>query len=205
MVKNPRKPLNSLTHTDAHVIDFQSTLWRIHRTQGTHVRRWDRLRDWGPDVMCRFDPHPPPPSEQPNFAVMYAGCDLRTAVIEVFQGKRRVDTRSGDPTCIAWAPTRVLRLLHLSAEWCLANGASASLPSANRNICRNWAHAIRVQFPTLDGLFTDSTMTGCSTVVLFSPAANSFPPRPEFARFLDSSEMVAIIAQELKGTNFTLI
>lgn len=197
MVKNPRKPPVPLTHVADDIVQFQSALWRIHRTHGTFVRRWDQLRDWGPDPTCRFDPHPSPAGEQPHYAVLYAGCDLRTAVMEVFHGRRRIDTRTSAPVCISWTPTRELHLLDLSA--------SASLPVTRKDTCRNWARAIRDEFPQLDGIAVPSAVTGVRSIVLFAPAADSFPTRPAFARLLDSDEMVSLIAHELSGTTFTLL
>ena len=208
MVKNPRKPKQPLVRKPEDIIPFQDPLWRIHKTKGDFALPWNALRAWGPNSTCRFDPHPAgAPAVDPHYAVMYAGTDPLTAVIEVSQERRVVDTRTGDPALTSWTPTRPLCLLDLMTtdrdgtvkpdNWCLRNGASASLPSATKDICRNWAHAIRTQFPDVDGLHTPSTMTGAPTVVLFSRASNSFPGRPGFSRFLDSDEMVAVVTGEL--------
>ena len=114
---------------------------------------------------------------------MYAAADLATAHAEVFQRTRVVDTVSFLPQVTAWRPTRPLRLLNVTKTWALRNGAAA-LGAAPHSTCRAWARAIRATWPDLDGLAAASTMTGGRTIVLWNPAANSFPNAPEFSRAL---------------------
>jgi hypothetical protein len=50
-------------------------MWKSdHRRIGVHWSRWDQLRSWGP-VDSRWDPHPPPPADQPDAAVLYASTE----------------------------------------------------------------------------------------------------------------------------------
>lgn len=208
MVKNPHVPPAPLTHEPEDIRHFQDPLWRIHRLAGAHSLAWDELRGYGPITTCRFDPHDPPPSDQLDRAVMYAGCHLKTAITEVLQGQRRLDTRTGAPVVVSWTPTRALKLLDLSGHngrnWPLANSATSSLTQVRRDTCRNWSRAIRTQFPRLDGLYVLSTVTGLPTVVLFTPAGDSFPAHPAFNRLIDSDEMLQLVTSELTSLRLSV-
>lgn len=117
---------------------------------------------------------------------MYAASDLATAVVETFAETGRIDPHSGRPRGTSWSPTRPLNLLELTDDWALRNGASASLTSAPQSTCRSWARAIRETWPDLDGLRTPSTLTGRPNIVLWAPAADTFPTRdgPSFSEYL---------------------
>jgi hypothetical protein len=156
-------------------------LWRLHRSGGAHVIGWSELRRLGPLPSMRFDPHPPPLGDSAE-GVMCAATDVATALAEVFQATRLIDTDSFGPVLTAWQPSRTLRLLDLGGGWPLRNGAAHALTAAKRSTCRAWARAIRSTWPDLDGLRSLSTMTGKPVVVLFSPAADSFPGLPAFSR-----------------------
>ncbi len=143
----------------------------------------------------RFDPHPPPPSDHPGIGVTYTALDVATAVTETFQQQRVIDTGGGRPKATAWRPTRPLRLLNLTDDWALRNGASHSLASGPHSTCRTWARAIVETWPDLDGLWTQSTLTGRTNVTLWTPAANSFPASPEFSEYLEAAPMWAVLRE----------
>ena len=92
--------------------------------------------------MCRWDPHPEPPGDHPGEGVLYTAGDLMTCVAEVFADTRIIDTRCDTPVLQIWQATRAMRLLDLSGQWALRNGASAALDSAPRSTCRAWARAV---------------------------------------------------------------
>lgn len=142
----------------------------------------------------RFDPHPPPPSDHPGIGVTYTALDVATAVTETFQ-QRVIDTGGGRPKATAWRPTRPLRLLNLTDDWALRNGASHSLASGPHSTCRTWARAIVETWPDLDGLWTQSTLTGRTNATLWTPAANSFPASPEFSEYLEAAPMWAVLRE----------
>ncbi|MDQ2845269.1 MAG: RES domain-containing protein, partial [Actinomycetota bacterium] len=48
------------------------------------------FRSYGPLSSGRYDPHPPPPADQPEHGIAYAADNLTTAIAEVFQTSRRV-------------------------------------------------------------------------------------------------------------------
>jgi hypothetical protein len=179
--KRPRTPRLPLTREPDDILVSTDPLWRVHRTEGPYVLAWDTLRHWGPAANCRWEPHPEHTAVHPGEGVAYVACDLATAVVESFQDTRRIDPNSGGPRATSWEPTRPLRLLDLTDDWCLRNGASAALTSAPRAWCRAWARAIRMTWPDLDGLRTLSVLTGRTNVTLWSPAADSFPERPAFS------------------------
>lgn len=133
----------------------------------------------------RWDPQPDPVGEHPGYGVSYAACDLATAVAEVFQ-QTRVVAPSPDRHLTSWSPVRPLRLLDLTRSWGLRNEAAAALTSAPKSTCGTWATAIHDDIADLDGLWTLSTLTGEHSVVLFEPAADSFPVSPAFTAPLDA-------------------
>ncbi|MCI1749376.1 MAG: RES family NAD+ phosphorylase [Acidipropionibacterium sp.] len=166
-------------------------LWRVHRTTGEHVLAWNRLRTWGPVTAMRWDPQPPPAGSSED-GVSYAATDLTTTLAETFQSTRVIDTESFAPQITAWQPTRPLSLLDLTGTWPLRNGAAAALTAAPRPTCRAWAQAIRATWPSLDGLWVGSTMTGGHNVVLWSPAAGTYPAAPTFSQPLSHPSLMAL-------------
>lgn len=202
----PSRPPGPLTRLDDDVLDEQPTLWRIHRTVGEHVLSWSALRHWGPADTMRFDPHPPPPQVHPNVGVTYAALDVATAVTETFQQQRVIDPAGGRPKATSWKPTRRLRLLNLTDDWALRNGASHSLASGPRSTCRTWARAIAQTWPDLDGLWSQSTLTGRTNVTLWAPAADAFPSTPDFSEHLEAAPMWAVLRQiTRRNPSFRLI
>lgn len=182
--KNPRSPKAPLQRDAGDVVLFQEPIWRIRSVGSSHSLPWDGLRQFGPIVTNRWDPHPEPEGTYPGFGVSYASPDLTTTVAEVFQKGRRI-RRNASQELVGWTPTRTLQLLDLSKKWLLKNGASASLAHWQKRTCRAWAHAVRDTWPELDGLLVPSTWTGEPMVVLFEPAMDSFPALPAFSKLLN--------------------
>ncbi|WP_147911185.1 RES family NAD+ phosphorylase [Microbacterium wangchenii] len=190
--KNPRTPPTPLTMEEGDLTSVQHPLWRIHRVSGAHPSTWDELREHGPVTSMRWDPHPTPRGDHPGIGVSYASADVFTVVAEAFQ-QQRVITLSRERALVGWTPTRPLRLLRVSGEWAIRNGASASLHAAPRSTCRAWAREIHHTWPDLDGLDVPSTMTGTAMTVLFSHAATAFPPSPAVSATLDQRVAAALI------------
>ncbi|MDQ2846904.1 MAG: RES domain-containing protein [Actinomycetota bacterium] len=110
---------------------------------------------------------------------------MTTALAERFQAAREIRCAQSDrPIAYSWFPTRPLRLIDLTGQAALRIGASTKINSGPKRITRNWARAIRDAWPDADGLFYTSSMTGQPCVAIWAPAADSFPPRPQFARLL---------------------
>lgn len=155
---------------------------------------WDALRSYGPLVGHRYDPHPPPVGDHPDYSVAYTALDIATAAAEVFQTTRRIRA-AGDLQLTAWEPIRELRLLDLTRDWALRNRAAHSLTAAPKPTCRAWSNAIVDTWPDLDGLLAASTLTGRENVVLFQPAADSYPAAPAFSRPLDNPAVRSVLAE----------
>lgn len=192
--KAPRSPPEPLFCEPDDIIAYSDVLWRVHRTQGEHVLAWNALRHYGPLPSMRWDPHPGSTPATHAEGVLYAAVDVATAVAEVYQTTRTIDTRAGAPRLTAWQPVRPLRLLDLSGTWLIRNNASASLLTVPRSTCRRWACAIHTAWPDLDGLIAPSAMTGRPTVVLWNGAADAMPSAPSFSRAL-ADPMVWSIAR----------
>lgn len=157
--------------------------WRIHPSRGPHPQPWNRLRFYGPTA-SRFDPHPPPPRVHTGYAVSYTAPDPHTPFAEVYQRARTINVTADSPYLTAWQIARPVRLLDLTGDWPVANGASHALNTGRHDHCRAWAHAIHDHPARVDGLWHTSAITGSPAATLFTPAANSFPPTPVFSRAL---------------------
>jgi hypothetical protein len=177
-------------------------LWRIHRGSGSHILAWHELRGHGPLPSMRWDPHPEPIRVHAGEGVLYAALDVTTAAAEAFQAARRLDVRSDRPRLTGWTPTRGLRLLDLTGDWALRNGAAHALAPAHRATCRAWARAIRAEWPDLDGLWAPSTMTGRPVVVLWQPAGGAFPAAPAFSRPLEDPAVGAVVSEAARSVGY---
>lgn len=189
--REPPAPLPELKPSD--IKTFHGRLWRIMRTSGAHALPWNELRSWGPLQQMRWDPHAPPPSEQPDRAAMYTATDVLTTLAEVYQHDRFVDVHSDGPFLIGFTPTRPLQLLNLTGTWFLRCGSTNSQAGAPRTACRAWARAIIEGYPHLDGLWVTSSMTSSPMAVLYPPTRAALPPTPEFSRPLATGQTRLIV------------
>lgn len=200
--KNPLRPAVDLITGPGDILEYDRALWRIYRTQGKHRQRWNQLRDFGPLKSMRWDPHPPlpgragqkaqPTATQPDWTVGYASPDVETAFAEVFQQTRAIRL-SAAQSLVGWMPSRALRLLDLTGQWLLHNGASSSLASGRKDTCRNWSHTIAKTWPDLDGLYVRSGKNDKPSVVLYAHARDAFPADPQMARPLNSPVLAGTI------------
>ena len=160
-------------------------LWQVANTGGSFAARFAVMRAYGPLASARFDPHPPPPAEHPTERILYAAIDLVTALAERFQNGREIRCRQPtNPIVYSWMPARPLQLIDVTDLSALRLGASQLLSTGPKRHTRTWAVAIRRTWPAADGLLYQASMAGGECVALWAPAADSFPPRPAFARLL---------------------
>jgi hypothetical protein len=191
-------------HQHLYELNGDTVLWRVHRTAGGHVVGWDQLRYWGPSTAMRFDPHEPPPRVQDR-GVSYTALSVPTALAEVFQQRRVINTHRGAPYLTGWIPSRTLMLLDLTGRWPIYAGASHVLNTGRRDICRSWARAIHTKWPELDGLRHHSAMTGGDAVTLFTVAADSFPTRPTLSLPLDHPGLRAHILDAATQISYRIV
>lgn len=200
--KHPKNPLNPkvpLRVERKHLITHDRALWRIHTTVGTHPSTWDEFRAYGPISRFRWDPHPTPTQLHREAGISYTATGYVTAFAEVFQADQAI-TLSASRALSGWYPRRPLTLLNLvNSDWAVHHGASASLPQATKNICRNWSSEIWEQLSRgsdalLDGLYVPSTKLDDPMVVLFPRARDAFPAAPNFSRTLDHAAVVTMAA-----------
>lgn len=194
MVKLPRHP-GPLSINDSDLTDWpHPRMVRIHGSIGANTLPWYRLRHFGPTAN-RFDPHPLPAGNHPDFAVTYTAGTVDTALAEVFQRGRIMDPSApNSPYLTIWAPQRPLRLVDLRGDWPIRAGASHVLNTGPLPVCRQWAHAIAVHPQHVDGVLYCSSMTGADAAALFLPAADSFPRSPELSLPLSDPGLVGVLA-----------
>lgn len=205
MVKLGRPPAGPLSAQPGDWVDLPAGMvcWRVHRSAGAHVVPWDRLRYYGP-AGARFDPHPAPPGLHP-VGVTYAAADLLTALAEVFQQRRVINTVRSMPYATSWLPSRQLRLLDLTGLWPVRAGASQALAAGRHDLSQAWAQAISSTWPDADGLLYRSAMTGRVAVALWTAAADSFPARPVFSLPLADPGLRAVVAGAARQIGYRLI
>lgn len=203
--KVPRRPPRHLTHTDRDVLTLRPVLWRIHRTSGEHVLPWSGFRTYGPLPSGRYDPHSPPPADQPGYGITYAADNLATAIAEVFQTSRRVNPAApGDLHATSWTPLRPLRLLDVTGDWALRNGAAHALTAAPRPPCRASSRAIHDYWDDIDGLWAPSTLTGSPIAALYQQSATAMPAAPAFSRPLGAPVLWTLIADSAESIGYEI-
>jgi RES domain len=208
MVKLPDPPpVAELHRHPPHVLELPTTqvLWRIHDCTGPHVVPWNALRFYGPLSSCRWDPHPPPTRVHSAPGVSYLATTVPTALAERFQLTRLINTHRGTPCLTAFTMNRPLRLLDLTHGWPLKIGASHAINTGPKHRTRAWARALTAAWPHLDGLWTESSMTGQPCVTVFTPAVNAFPAVAQFSEPLDHPGLATDLAAAASAIGYRLI
>lgn len=183
-----------------HLRSFEGALWRVFRTEGPHAVTWDQLRHYGPVPGMRFDPHPLPTGMHRESGVMYAATRSHTALGEVFQSTRVIDRSMGGATIAAWIPSRTLRLLDLTSNWPVLNGAAAAMMMDDKTTTQAWARAIDQRHGgELDGLYHQSSINSEPLVTLFSRTERvpAFPARPSLSALLSDTTADEIVARAM--------
>lgn|SRR5574340_266236 len=167
------------------VIEWRPTelVWRVHRTTGPHVLPWNQMRTFGP--LLRFDHHPLPRNEHPDYGIWYGASSPRGALAEVFQSTRVIDRHCGDPYLTALRFTRPLQLLDVAGigggAWATRVGGNHALDSAKYGLAQHWARTIHRAHENLDGIIYRGRFAGSISIALVERANNAFPPRPELS------------------------
>jgi hypothetical protein len=189
------------------VLDTAETWWRVHRTDGAHVLRWNEFRQYGP--VLRFDPHPEPPGTYPDRVVWYGASTPDAALAEAFQGDRTIDRVRERPFLTGLTFTRPLQLLNLAADsvgaWATRTGGNFAISTAPHAITQRWARAIVDAFPDLDGLRYTSRFAGHPCAALFAPAASATPGHPGISLPLTHPALVARLAGAAARLGYVVI
>lgn len=158
-------------------------LWRVHRTNGTHVLPWNGMRTFGP--ILRFDHHPTPRGEHRAYGIWYGASHPRGALAEAFQTARVIDRHYGDPYLTGLHARRPLQLLDVSGinggAWATRVGGNHALDSAAHSRTQHWARTIHRAHNDLDGIVYRGRFAGSVCVALVERAADAFPLRPELS------------------------
>jgi hypothetical protein len=161
------------------VVETDTVLWRVHRTSGDHVVPWNQLHYWGPATTTRFDPHEPPAHVQGR-GVSYTALTVPTALAEVFQRTRVINTRRGTPYLTAWSPARPLTLLDLTGTWPIQSGASHAINTGRRDTAARGLAPFTTR---------DRTWTACGTSRPWpeAPPSHCSPMQPTASRIVQRS------------------
>jgi len=160
------------------VLPAGTILTRIYFSGGAHPAGWNTFRTWGP-TSARFDHQVPPPHEQPDRGILYAGSDITTACGEVFQDSGFIDVTSGDPYLVGFHLRRDVRLLSLRSNWPTRAGASQALASGIHASGRGWSIAIWEDLGDIEGIEFDSSMNrGGINYALYERAQDALEPSP---------------------------
>src|SRR5690606_24853159 len=86
-------------------------------------------------------------------------------------------------------------LLNVSdSDWVTVAGGNSALTSGDHAQSRQWARAIRMRYPELDGVVAASALVpSARTVALWSPAISAIPRHPLALIRLDRAELTSVI------------
>lgn len=188
---------------DLFTLPAGSSLWRLHRTTGTHAIGWNELRHWGPSSTARFDPHEPPPRTQ-DLGVAYLSLAVDTAMAEVFQDTRTIFVGRGGMYLSGFETISSLELLDLTGRWPLRVGGSHAINTGRKDATRAWARAFVTAWPELDGCLYTSSMTGKECVALYEPGVDALPSVPGFSEPLAHPGLAATVATAAEQIGYRL-
>ena len=189
---------------DEKVIPAGVTFFRVYFRGSPHRVTWRTFRSYGP-TDARFDHHLRPPREQVR-GILYLALHPRTALAEVFQRRRTINTRRLDPWLVGLETAEELRLLDLTGLWSTRAGASMALSTGSHARTRPWSRAAYEAYPDLHGLWYGSSMDsmlGCAA--LFERAAHAMPEAPAFHRALADPSVRALLEQWADELHYRLI
>jgi hypothetical protein len=189
---------------DEKVVPTGTTFFRVYFRGSPYPTTWRAFRHFGP-TDARFDHHVRPPRAQER-GVLYLATHPRTALAEVFQRRRTINARRGNPWLVGLETVDHLKLLDLTGLWPTRAGASMALSTGPRARTRPWARAAYEAYPDVHGLWYGSSMDsmrGCAA--LFERAEHALPPAPAFHRALADTALRALLERWAGELNYRLI
>ena len=189
---------------DEKVIPAGMTFFRVYFRGSPHRVTWRTFRTYGP-TDARFDHHLRPPREQER-GILYLAVHPRTALAEVFQRRRTINTRRHGP--VAGRPGDSGRTEASRPDGSLANASGRVDGALDRSPCADppWSRAAYEAYPDLQGLWYGSSMDsmlGCAA--LFERAAHAMPAAPAFHRALADPSVRALLEQWADELHYRLI
>ena len=192
---------------ETRLIAADEVWWRVHRTEGPTVLRWNEFRSFGP--VLRFDPHRLPRGDDPDRGIWYGASSPGAALAEAFQADRTIDRYRRGPYITGLSFTRTLRVLDLAADshgaWIMRAGGNFAVSTAPRAITQQWARGIVAAFPDLDGLRYNSRFAGQPCVALFTPARSAMPSRPVISLPLAHPDLTSRLAGAAKRLGYRVV
>lgn len=189
---------------DDKLIPAGAIFFRVYFRASRHLATWRSFRTYGP-TDARFDHHVRPPHVQER-GILYIAFHPRTALAEVFQRRRTINTRRMDPWLVGFETAAELRLLDLTGLWPTRAGASMALSTGPHARTRPWSRAAYEAYPDLHGLWYASSMDsmrGCAA--LFERASRAMPSAPAFHRALADISLRALLEHWSTQLNYRLI
>jgi hypothetical protein len=189
---------------DEKVFSAGETFFRVYFRGSRHPVTWHTFRTYGP-TDARFDHHLRPPREQER-GILYVAVHPRTALAEVFQRRRTINTRRLEPWLVGFDTDEELRLLDLTGLWPTRAGASMALSTGPHARTRPWSRAAYEAYPELHGLWYGSSMDsmrGCAA--LFERASHAMPSAPALHRALADVSLRALLEHWATQLNYGLI
>ncbi len=98
-----------------------------------------------------------------------------------------------------------MHLLDLTRGWPLKAGASHAINSGPKHRTRAWSRAFVTARPQLDGVLSQSAMTGEPCITLFSPSADALPATPLFSEPLDHPGLAEPLAIATGSIGYRMI
>lgn len=181
-----------------------SELWRVYFRGGAYSGAWNVFRAFGP-VGARFDHHLPPARVQER-RILYAAASPLTCLAEVYQARRRIHARLGEPWLTGFTTTRRLRLLDLSGTWPTRIGASMAINTGSRARARRWSRALYDAFAEADGLWYASSMhANAPALALYERAEDALPRAPSFHRALADPLLRTLLENSAAELGYDLV
>lgn len=181
--------------------------WRVHRTEGLTVLRWNEFRSFGP--VLRFDPHRLPKGDDPDQFVWYGASSPGAALAEAFQADRTIDRYRRGPYLTGLSFARTLTVLDLATDsggaWITRAGGNFAVSTAPHVLTQQWARAIVAAFPNLDGLRYNSRFAGQPCLALFAPARTAMPSRPVISLPLAHPDLSSRLAGAAKRLGYRVV
>lgn len=189
----PPHAMPRLRPADVHKISAGQFVGRVFFAAGPHPAVWDSFRNFGPVASMRFDHHPAPTRVHPVRAIAYAAPSqtsdgraidpLETCVLECFSSTRTIDTRFNEPWFVLWRAARPIPVLDMvDSAWIVRAGGNAAISSGARSMARRWSKAVYRAYPSVAGIyFESSNLPSSRGVALYERAQSALPPRYDAA------------------------